>query len=135
MVLRTVCWRPGTCARSGRPDEGSRRLEMSTKLPELLAGYFAAANVHDVGAMLAPFADDAVVKDESREHRGREAIRKWMEETIRKYDFTLEPADVSESGRKTVVTTVVAGKFPGSPVRLRYAFSLSRDKIRRLEIG
>jgi ketosteroid isomerase-like protein len=34
-----------------------------------LERYFAATNRHDVAGMIADLADDAVVKDEGREHR------------------------------------------------------------------
>ncbi len=108
---------------------------MSRRLPQPLATYFAVSNTHDIAAMIAPFAEGAVVKDEGQEHRGLEAIRKWTEETVRKYGFTVEATDVAETGGKTVVTALVAGNFPGSPVRLRYAFRLARHKIARLEIG
>jgi hypothetical protein len=40
---------------------------------------------------------------------------------------------VQERGR-TVVTSHVAGDFPGSPVDLRYFFRLENDKIVELEI-
>ena len=107
---------------------------MSATLPPPLAAYFAATNTHDLTAMIAAFAEGAVVKDEGREHRGLQAIREWMEETTRKYQFTVEVTDVAETDGKTVVTGLVAGTFPGSPVRLRHAFTLDRDKIAHLEI-
>jgi hypothetical protein len=37
---------------------------MSTKLPEPLAAYFAGHDKHDVDAMIGPFAEGAIVKDE-----------------------------------------------------------------------
>ena len=107
---------------------------MPTKLPEPVAAYFAATNAHDVDAMLAPFAETAIVKDEGQERRGAAAIREWMEETTAKYRATVAVMDVAETDRKTVVTGRVAGSFPGSPVDLRYAFTLARGKIFRLEI-
>lgn len=36
-------------------------------------GIFAVQNTHDIDAMLAPFAEDAVVRDEGHEHRGTSA--------------------------------------------------------------
>jgi len=56
---------------------------MRGKLSAPLAGYFAATNEHDIEAMSAAFAEDAVVKDEGTEHRGSVAIRDWMRETMR----------------------------------------------------
>ena len=108
---------------------------MPARLPLPLATYFAATKTHDIAAMLAPFAKGAVVKDEGREYRGLEAIRDWMEETTRKYRFTLDVTDVAKAGGKTVVTGLVSGNFPGSPVKLRHEFTFDRRKIARLEIG
>jgi len=108
---------------------------MPTALPALLAKYFAATNSHDVHTMLALFSAKAVVKDEGKEHRGIDAIRKWAEEAIRQYDFEVEPTGITEAAGKTVVTGTVSGTFPGSPVQLRHAFSFEQEKISRLEIG
>ena|SRR5258706_13553862 len=108
---------------------------MSAKLPEPLAAYYAAKNVHDIDAMLATFAEDASVKDEGREHRGREAIRLWMEETTKKYRVTVDVLEVSAADGKTLVTALVSGNFAGSPARLHYVFALAQEKISRLEIG
>jgi hypothetical protein len=104
-------------------------------LPEPLSAYFAAKNRHDIDAMLAPFAADAVVKDESRERRGHRAIREWMEETTRKYRDTVEVTGSIEADGSTVVTGLVSGSFPGSPAVLRFAFTLEGGKVVRLEIG
>ena len=92
---------------------------MPTELPEPVAAYFAATNAHDVDAMLAHFAATAVVKDEGRVMRGPAAIRKWMEQTIEKYRFTV---------------AALSGTFPGSPIDLRYDISLAGGKISRLDI-
>ncbi|HZS40993.1 MAG TPA: nuclear transport factor 2 family protein [Polyangia bacterium] len=72
-----------------------------------MASYFAAAHARDVDGMIAGFAEDAVVEDEGRQHRGRVAIRGWMKETIEKYDFTA----------------------------IQYRFTVEARKIARLEIG
>jgi ketosteroid isomerase-like protein len=108
---------------------------MPARLPEPLAAYYAAQNTHDIDAMMAAFAGGAVVKDEGKEHHGVKAVREWMEETTRKYRVTVEVADVAEAGGNTLVTGVVSGNFKGSPARLRYTFTLDRQKISRLEIG
>ena len=109
---------------------------MSARLPKAVAGYLDAANAHAVDAALVPFAEEAVVKDEGREHRGREAIRAWMEETARKYGpITVEVKGVAQTDGQTVASTLVAGNFPGSPARLRYTFTLDDHVITRLEIG
>ena len=108
---------------------------MTANLPRMLADYFAATNAHDVGAMIAAFAEDATVHDEGRVHAGVAAIRAWMKETIQKYDYKVEPVESSRSGSRAVVLVSLRGNFPGSPITLQYAFTLAGQKIARLEIG
>jgi hypothetical protein len=108
---------------------------MTARLPKVLAEYFAATNAHDVGAMIAAFAEDATVHDEGRDHVGVSAIRTWMEETIEKYDYEVEPIESSRNGSSAVVLVSLRGKFPGSPISLQYAFTLSGERVARLEIG
>jgi hypothetical protein len=108
---------------------------MPNSLHDTLARYFTAASVHDSEAMSALFASVAVVRDEGREHRGLPAIRRWMQETFEKYDYTVEPQASEERDGKWVVTGLVSGTFPGSPVSIRYEFTLEDGKITRLDIG
>lgn len=107
---------------------------MPLRLPEPLAAYFAAMDTHNIDAMLAGFADGAIVGDEGQERRGLAAIREWMDETVRKYHFKVAVKDVTEVNAQWVVIGRVSGTFPGSPVDLRYFFTLDADKITRLEI-
>jgi ketosteroid isomerase-like protein len=107
---------------------------MQVNLPGPISAYFDASNKHDIEAMLAPFDEDARVKDEGQEHHGRAAIRVWMEDVTRKYHVTIEVKDVTDTNGATVVSGLVAGDFPGSPVLLDHTFTLSGAKITRLEI-
>ena len=108
---------------------------MTAKLPRVLAEYFAATNAHDVEAMIAAFTEDAMVHDEGRDHVGVAAIRAWMKETIDKYDYKVEPIESSRNGSSAVVLVSLRGKFPGSPITLQYAFTLSGERVAGLEIG
>jgi hypothetical protein len=108
---------------------------MTAKLPRVLADYFAATNAHDVGAMIAAFTEHGTVHDEGRDHVGVSAIRAWMKETIEKYDYKVEPIESSRNGSSAVVVVSLRGKFPGSPITLQYAFTLSGERVARLEIG
>ena len=103
-------------------------------LPEAIAGYIASANAHDTQAVAAWFTPDAVVKDEGRDRRGIAAITAWKEEVTRKYQPMTQTLGAETAGDTTVVTARVSGNFPGSPVELRYAFTLHGGKIARLEI-
>lgn len=108
---------------------------MTIQLPASVAAYFMASNRHDIDAMLVPFAADAIVQDEGKEHVGHVAIRAWMVETTDKYRVTVEPQESEEFNGRTTVAGLVSGNFPGSPARLRYGFNLSSSEIHRLEIG
>jgi ketosteroid isomerase-like protein len=105
-----------------------KRKTINAKLPQPLADYFEAANAHKTDAVVAAFAEDALVTDENREHRGA-AIQEWSDEVNEKYKPHAEVTTVAEIGDKTIVTADVSGSFPGSPVQLRYNFTLKGDKI------
>jgi len=107
---------------------------MRTKLPTAIAGYFAADHDRDAAAIALHFTENAVVKDEGKLHTGRAAIQTWMSESWRKYRATAEPFAISDQGIATVVTSHVAGDFPGSPLDLRYHFVLENDLIAKLEV-
>jgi hypothetical protein len=99
-------------------------------LPTPIAAYFAAGT----GDVAPCFIENAVVVDERREHHGRQAIGRWKTEATAKYHYTSEPLAVDCSGAEVAVTARVTGEFPGSPIELRYRFTLEGDRIARLEI-
>jgi len=107
---------------------------MSIEIPEPMASYFSATNAHNVDAMLALFAETALVKDEGQDRRGLAAIREWMEEAIAKYRFAVTVTGITEADGQSIVTGRVSGTFPGSPVDLRHFFTLAGGKITHLEI-
>jgi len=104
------------------------------KIPQAISAYIEAANSGDGATAAACFSEDALVHDENADHRGRQAIRQWVEETAGKYHFQLEPLAARESGGQIVVTCRVSGEFPGSPVDLDFAFTLVDDAIASLHI-
>lgn len=108
---------------------------MTFRSPKPISDYYDAQNRHDIDAMLAPFAEDAVVIDEGQTMKGRAAVRAWMEETSRKFAVTITPETLDESGGKTIVRALVTGNFPGSPIHLTYHFTLRADEITGLEIN
>jgi ketosteroid isomerase-like protein len=107
---------------------------MTMKLPTAIAGYFAADRDRDAEALARHFTERAVVKDDGKLHTGREAIQTWMSDSWKKYGATTEPFAIANEGRETIVTSHVAGDFPGSPVDLRFHFVLEGDSIAELEV-
>lgn len=108
---------------------------MDILLPKPIAGYFAADRSADQDSILRQFSDTAIVIDEGKTHVGHQAIQSWMTESSAKYSFVAEPFAIAAQAGQTIVTAHLSGNFPGSPVDLRYQFTLDGDKIARLEIG
>lgn len=108
---------------------------MDKELPAPLRSYYEAKNSKDIDGMLAPFAEDATVRDEGHTYIGRAAIREWMEETTRKYGVSVEVSKVDVAGETVRVAALVSGNFPGSPATLHYTFTMHGDRIAELEIG
>jgi hypothetical protein len=103
-------------------------------LPAPVAAYFAA-DTTGAEAVAQCFSDGAVVIDERQEYRGRTAIARWKAETSAKFRYTVDQLGAQVSGNQTTLTGRVTGDFPGSPVDLRYRFTVEGDKIARLEIA
>ena len=108
---------------------------MKPNLPIVLQRYYYAENAHDIEAMVACFAPDALVRDEGRDIRGTEAVRAWKKETSAKYHISVEPLECSVEAGHAVVVVKVSGNFPGSPANLTYRFDLTADgRISALEV-
>jgi len=102
-----------------------------------VAAFFQAKNAHDIDGMLATFTSDAVVRDEGEnmEMRGTDALRQWLEGTIAQYKLHAEVTEVAKRDGKTVVTALVSGDFPGSPIEFYYHLRLEGDKIAEMTIN
>lgn len=102
-------------------------------LPEPISDYFDADGVGG-RAVARCFTQDGRVLDEGKTHSGLAAIEAWKTNASASYSYTAKPHTLEKQGRSFVVTAHVAGDFPGSPVDLRYRFTLERGKIATLEI-
>jgi hypothetical protein len=99
------------------------------QLPETAAAYVRAVNGGDPAALLALFADGAVVDDAGREFRGRDAIRAWAASDIFAVNVSLDVLDASGD----VLTTKVDGTFDRTglpdPVVIAQRFAVEGGKI------
>ena len=80
-------------------------------LPQLVAAYVEATNSFDLERLLATFADDALVNDQLRDYRGREAIREWAARDIVGQGLTMEVTSVIEHYGNLIITANVDGTF------------------------
>jgi hypothetical protein len=108
---------------------------MKIELPAPISGFFHAHNSGKTETLLDLFTADAVVSDEAHEYRG-DAIKTWLDEAIANFHpLHGEVLSLEESGNQTVTAAQVSGTFPGSPVELRYHFTLQENKIAALSIA
>ncbi|GGO27005.1 DUF4440 domain-containing protein [Micromonospora parathelypteridis] len=108
---------------------------MAVDLPDVIDRYFRAVDDRDLDAFVACFADTASVADDDRVYDGRAAIRAWRQKTMDATSYTSEPVRVTpQAGDSYLVLSRVSGDFPGSPIELRYRFTLRDDLIGALDI-
>jgi hypothetical protein len=107
-------------------------------LPAPVAAFIAATNSFDAGALIACFAEGALVNDQLRDYWGMDAIRAWAEREIIGTKVTMKVLKVVEHFGDVIVTANVDGDYdktglPG-PLVLTFYFVLRADKIVRLII-
>jgi hypothetical protein len=109
---------------------------MAVTLPAQIAVYFSAKDATDFNMLGSCLAPDVHVWDrgEDTEIRGIDNVKKWMEETNKKYTLSTEIAASQINGDTVIVNTVVSGDFPGSPLPFTYRFSLANAKIAAIDI-
>ena len=109
---------------------------MSDPIPETVTEFFALDAQHDPEAVLALFAEDAVVVDEGQTMEGREAIRDWRKGAVSRYTYTTEIIGGEQLGpHHYLVRGRLTGDFPGGVVDLGWDFTLDDGRITRLVIA
>jgi ketosteroid isomerase-like protein len=105
-------------------------------LPAPVASYVLAANTFDLEALLVTFADDAVVNDQLREYRGKEAIKGWATREIIGHHVTMYVVRGEEHYGNAIVSANVDGDYDKrglpDPLVVTFYFSICRDKIIQL---
>ncbi len=87
---------------------------MNNALPKPIADHIAAVNRFDQEAILATFADDALVNDARREFWGRAAIARWVAREMVGDKVTIEVTEVIEHHGETIVRGRYDGLFDKS---------------------
>jgi SnoaL-like domain len=80
-----------------------------TTLAPVLAEHIAAVNAFDEDAIVATFADEALVNDVHREFWGREAIRRWAARELVGDRVTIEVTEILDHHGDTIVR----GRYDG----------------------
>jgi hypothetical protein len=83
----------------------------TTALAPVLAEHIAAVNAFDEDAIVATFADDALVNDARREFWGIEAIRRWVAKELVGDRVTVAVTEVLDHQGETIVRGRYDGDF------------------------
>ena len=105
----------------------------TVSLPPVVAGHIDAVNAHDEDAIVATFADGALVNDAHREFWGSEAIRRWVAREMTGDQVTIDVTEVIDHHGDTIVRGRYDGTFdktnlPEELILTNY-FTVRGDKI------
>jgi ketosteroid isomerase-like protein len=102
-------------------------------LTGVLAEHIKACNAFDLDAIVATFADDALVNDARREFWGTEAIRAWAAKEMVGDHVTLQVVEVREHHGLTLVRAAFDGDYDKTnlpdPLIMTNYFTLRDGKI------
>ena len=105
----------------------------TVSLPPVVAGHIDAVNAHDEDAIVATFADGALVNDAHREFWGSQAIRRWVAREMTGDQVTIDVTEVIDHHGDTIVRGRYDGTFdktnlPEELILTNY-FTVRGDKI------
>ncbi len=101
-------------------------------LPVIIERLVNAQNNLDSTAYADCFWESATVLDEGKTYRGKDAIRDWIDGANQKFQTRMTP--VAYAAKEGILQAEISGGFPGSPIRLNYAFEFKGSLIQSLEI-
>ncbi len=101
-------------------------------LPKVIAALVKAQDNFDSTAYTDCFAETAVVFDEGKTHKGKTAIKKWIEKANQEYGITMKPIEYTAS--EQTLKAEISGNFPGSPIVLSYLLDIQNEQIQSLKI-
>jgi ketosteroid isomerase-like protein len=78
----------------------------------VIADHITAVNAFDTEAIMATFADDALVNDAHREFWGADLIRAWVAKEMVGDHVTLDPVEVLEHHGMTIVRRATTATIP-----------------------
>lgn len=111
---------------------------MQIQLPKSIAAFYAASDSGEVSSLNLYLTFDVGVKDigENADVRGIDNVKKFLQETARKYNRTLSTkvTGLQSNVDSIAVEAVVDGDYPGSPLSFSYRFSLKEGKISFVDI-
>jgi ketosteroid isomerase-like protein len=78
---------------------------------DAIANFIDAVNAHQLDAIMATFAEDAMVYDNRREFHGKAAIRAWVAKEIVGDEVTMAITEVIERATETIIRARYDGMY------------------------
>jgi hypothetical protein len=108
-------------------------MSTTVQLQGVVADHVAAVNAFDTEAIVATFADDALVNDNHREFWGTDRIRAWVAAEMVGDHVTIVPVEAFEHHGMTIVRARYDGDYdnaglPDELVMTNY-FEVKHDRI------
>ncbi|MBX3197841.1 MAG: nuclear transport factor 2 family protein [Labilithrix sp.] len=111
---------------------------LGLQLPAPVAAAIDAVNAGDASALLALFAEDAMVNDQLREHWGRATIAGWIARDVVGQRLSMRIGRVRNNHAHAVVEATVDGDFERrglpDPLVVTFYFSVHAGQIDQLLI-
>jgi limonene-1,2-epoxide hydrolase len=108
-------------------------MSTTVQLQGVVADHVAAVNAFDTEAVVATFADDALVNDNHREFWGTDQIRAWVAAEMVGDHVTIAPVEAVEHHGLTIVRGRYDGDYDktGLPdeLILTHYFEVENDRI------
>jgi len=86
-------------------------MSTATSLEGIVGAHVAAVNAFDTDAIVATFADDALVNDARREFWGKDAIRRWVATDMVADRVTIDVIEVINHHAQTIVRGRYDGEY------------------------
>lgn len=112
------------------PSKREEKTMTDITLPKAVEDFVAANNSHDVDAVMATLAPNAVVTDDGATYTDDAGIRAWIGSHLIAPRIVMTPT--SFEGDRLVASS--AGEFPGSPQAFAFTFDLDGDLVKGLSI-
>jgi SnoaL-like domain len=107
-------------------------------LPVPVVAYIEGSNGFDLNAVMATFAETALVNDQHREYVGLSAIRNWAAREIISDRVTMEVTGTAIRGNNIALVANIDGEYDKTglptPLTLTFYFSVNADRIEQLII-
>ncbi|KUJ17964.1 NAD(P)-binding protein [Mollisia scopiformis] len=108
-------------------------------VPEPIAACLTAINQKSSSAFITPFTQDAILIDEGRTDKGRDAIQAWCEKALLSHNATIKIQQTITQQDRTIVKVIMDGDFVEDygitePFTLYFSFQIKDNKIHHLLI-